>query len=253
MRKESGLALLPIVFRTPRPEDDFILEFFPCILGRPKQETNDIEYVKQCVLLIGVRAVQRLMSLLESPDEATSRNAADALAGLLDQLDDATRKSLTLSTVTVGRLLDDLAATEPRIMHRARSVLIGLQTLAVKPLICHLAGDNHPRRLNAARILMLLGPAAYHAIPDLKKLQAERKGVIQEQCRAILKKIGKTVPLADLSADDPRVRVSAAESLGRCWRIREVVVPQLKAALNDSDARVRQAVQAALAGLDAPP
>ena len=139
MRNDSGLAS-PIIWRTPRPEDDLILELFPFILGRPSQETNDVQYfVEECSLLIGDRAVKSLISLLESPDKAASRNAAG--------------------------------------------------------------------------VLKRLGRAAYHAIPDLKKLVAEKKGVIQEQCRAILKRIEQAVPLADLSAEDPHLRVNAAELL----------------------------------------
>ncbi len=193
---------------------------------------------------------------------AAQGRAAD-VAGLIKQLQDKDPETRQDAAVLLGRMGPAAKEAVPALVaalkdeavaSRAAIALTQIGAAAVPALGKALKDPDQSVRLQAARVLGNLGPAAREALPDLVDALSGANGPVRALAARAVGRIGAparpTVPhlLVLLKDPDQRAREAAVRALIRIGPVAvENVVPALaKAVQNDDDAAVRRLAAGAL-------
>jgi HEAT repeat protein len=167
--------------------------------------------------------------------EMLENDAAPAVPALIKALADPDLFVRWAAARTLGRIDADLAAG------------------AVPALACLLQDRDLDVRLTAAATLEAYGPVALPAAGALAAAARDGDADLRRAAMYALMSIGtaaaeQAVPalVSGLTSEDPRVRKTAAEGLGRLGPAAQSAVPVLRRALQDEDQEVRQAASDAL-------
>jgi HEAT repeat protein len=196
------------------------------------------------------KTVQPLLDRLVT-DEAWSvrRKAASAL-GMLGKLG---RADATIVNALIGHL-DVAAETQPEVRAASAEALGKLVATQAAPALVHaLMTGRQGATIEIATALQRLGPPAVPSIvAALSSSDAEVRRVATNTIAEIGTKVA-AVPLASQLKDpDPVIRRIAAKALVDTAVLAPQVVPQLVAALMDSDWQVYHSVEQALGNVGAP-
>jgi hypothetical protein len=163
------------------------------------------------VLMLGHRAVPRLIAALKSPEWSVRSSAAGVLALLGSEAEDAQ-----------SALNDALTDPDPHVRSAASDALLRVapsEKFNVDSLIEMLNGGQQIDRNNAAIALRDLGPSAAKAVPALIRALKDPYWAVQVNAASALGSIGppaaSAVPALTeaLKDSEPRVRSSAAAAL----------------------------------------
>ena len=217
-----------------------------------------IELTRSDSANVRAQALSILARLKEDAHPAT-----DALLALLADSDTYVRQ-------TAARVLGEIHPDDPRVVPALIEKLNGDEkATAIRPLgeygasakaavprlIELLENDPDPNlRWDAARTLGKIGPDAHAAIPALIKALKSDNGALREHAAEALGDIHATVAVPDLIAAlddaDTRVRRDAIRSLGQFGPVAKPAFEKIEKFRDDEDLFVRQAVAIALRRID---